>query len=298
MIIYVISLLTILLPAAGIIMLLRTRPVDRREWFLNCAAAFGPVLLTALAGSWGVIGHSLRHVPLVCYAATVLISFRRADFSAGRAARLDRWAASKLAAIILFFVLNIDLARGAYAGGDRLEMDFPLRGGEYLVYQGGASLVGNPFHAMQPGSRYALDIVKLDDRGRRAAGILPGDCADYMVYGEPVYSPLDATVLDARDGVRDNIPPAADEALGPGNHVLLLADGRLVLLAHFARGSVKVNKGDIVKRGQLLGRAGNSGNSLEPHLHIQAMKEGGTADAIPLSFKSMLYTINDIIIAE
>ena len=43
------------------------------------------------------------------------------------------------------------------------------------------------------------------------------------------------------------------------------------MLAHLKRGSIVVRAGDKVKRGQLLGQCGNSGNSSEPHLyyHLQ-----------------------------
>jgi murein DD-endopeptidase MepM/ murein hydrolase activator NlpD len=39
------------------------------------------------------------------------------------------------------------------------------------------------------------------------------------------------------------------------------------VLAHFKRGTIEVKVGDKVKRGQLIGLCGNSGNSSEPHLH-------------------------------
>lgn len=36
-------------------------------------------------------------------------------------------------------------------------------------------------------------------------------------------------------------------------------------------GSIKVNPGDTVKRGQVLGLVGNTGNSVAPHLHFHVM---------------------------
>lgn len=44
------------------------------------------------------------------------------------------------------------------------------------------------------------------------------------------------------------------------------------LIAHLRPGSVVVAVGDQVKAGQLLGQVGNSGNSIEPHLHIGAVR--------------------------
>ena len=54
-----------------------------------------------------------------------------------------------------------------------------------------------------------------------------------------------------------------------GNHVVLdLGSGEYALLAHLRRGSVRVRPGQRVRRGETLGRCGNSGNSSEPHLHF------------------------------
>jgi murein DD-endopeptidase MepM/ murein hydrolase activator NlpD len=55
-----------------------------------------------------------------------------------------------------------------------------------------------------------------------------------------------------------------------GNHLVLdIGNGRYVLYAHMRKGSVQVQVGDVVRRGQVLGQVGDSGNSGEPHLHIQ-----------------------------
>ncbi|MNC48479.1 Murein DD-endopeptidase MepM [compost metagenome] len=45
--------------------------------------------------------------------------------------------------------------------------------------------------------------------------------------------------------------------------------GEYSFLAHLKQGSVTVKKGDSVKTGDVIGKAGNSGNSSEPHLHYQ-----------------------------
>src|SRR6202047_99486 len=57
-----------------------------------------------------------------------------------------------------------------------------------------------------------------------------------------------------------------------GNLVILdLGGGRYALYAHLDPGSVRVHKGDAVKRGQVIGLVGNTGNSLAPHLHFHVM---------------------------
>jgi murein DD-endopeptidase MepM/ murein hydrolase activator NlpD len=56
--------------------------------------------------------------------------------------------------------------------------------------------------------------------------------------------------------------------------------------AHLQRGSLKVRVGERVRRGQLLGRLGQSGNSAAPHLHFHlssaATFEG--SEGLPFAF--------------
>lgn len=74
-----------------------------------------------------------------------------------------------------------------------------------------------------------------------------------------------------------------------GNHVgIALADGGpYVLLAHLRRGSARVAVGDTVEVGQPVGECGNSGNSTEPHVHVQVSDalDGIGARGVPLAFR-------------
>ena len=70
---------------------------------------------------------------------------------------------------------------------------------------------------------------------------------------------------------------------------MVLADdtgGRYVLLAHLRSGSLRVRAGDRVAVGQELGACGNSGNSTQPHVHVQAMDgpDAHTARGLPMVF--------------
>jgi hypothetical protein len=59
-----------------------------------------------------------------------------------------------------------------------------------------------------------------------------------------------------------------------------------------ACGSIKAMPGDAVTMGQPLAEIGNSGNTLEPHLHIEATKDG---KPIWLSFNGLSLSINSLI---
>lgn len=107
-------------------------------------------------------------------------------------------------------------------------------------------------------------------------------------WGRPVFAPLDGVVESCFGGAPDILrlnmfrdlfknllfPPrqgSAFEKFG-GNYVILrCADGVYPLLAHLRRGSLMVKAGDSVKAGQQLGVVGNSGSSIQPHLHFQIM---------------------------
>ncbi len=125
--------------------------------------------------------------------------------------------------------------------------------------------------------RYAIDWKKMRDESTFAGD--PIHLQSYHAYGEPVYAVEDGTVVAARDGLPDNLPrtPKGFETALPvtmktiaGNAVTLdLGGGHFALYAHLAPESVLVKEGDRVRRGQALGRIGNSGDSREPHLHFE-----------------------------
>ena len=58
-------------------------------------------------------------------------------------------------------------------------------------------------------------------------------------------------------------------------------------LVHLQMGSIKVSVGQSVKKGDVLGKVGHSGNSYAPHLHFQLMNSSdvATAKGIPCVFE-------------
>lgn len=158
---------------------------------------------------------------------------------------------------------------------------------------------------------YAIDFVAV--HGRRTANavdwrtVLSVEPPERFVgYGQPILAPAPGRVAAVHDGEPDHaarrsplalIPYALTQASrvrqGPaaiaGNHVILELDGGVfVLLAHLRAGSIQVAPGDRVVIGQQLAACGNSGNSTQPHLHIQAMDsiDPYRAHGLPLAFRS------------
>jgi hypothetical protein len=110
---------------------------------------------------------------------------------------------------------------------------------------------------------------------------------DTYAWKQPVLAPLDGVVVAAGDGmpdrhrismVRDLVhllrsrpkPGSPFSAYG-GNYVILKCGDVYPLLAHLRCGSVRVRVGDAVRAGDQLGEVGNSGSSIQPHLHFQVM---------------------------
>lgn len=184
--------------------------------------------------------------------------------------------------------LAVLLGANAYAGrttsSEVVELAFPLKGGPFFVISGGSTRAVNMhIHALAfatermaayRGQSFAVDIVKLDAFGLRARGLRPRDPAAYQIFGEALYAPCDGIVLHAEDGHSDLYVPETDREHMPGNHVILDCGNAIVLMAHMRQGSVKVRDGDKVRTGDSVGAVGNSGNTVEPHLHIHAQRPG------------------------
>lgn len=141
------------------------------------------------------------------------------------------------------------------------------------MLQGGNSFVTNPFHALS-GNRLALDIVRLNAFGNRAKSIAPRALDAYEIFGDRLYSPCAGTVVAIRDNLPDNAPGKPDVKHPEGNYIMLKCAEAEILMAHLRQGSLMVAAGEVVSPGQPLGQVGNSGNTLEPHLHISARKSG------------------------
>jgi hypothetical protein len=162
------------------------------------------------------------------------------------------------------------------------DLAFPLREGRFAVAQGGGITLLN-HHAGHEAQRFAADISAIGRAGFRASGILPHDLDRYEIFGKQVVSPCEGTVTAAVDELPDLTPLDADPENPAGNHVILLCEGLRVELAHLQRGSVRVDPGQNVRVGDILGLVGNSGNTTEPHLHVHAV-DPETNVAVPITF--------------
>lgn len=138
--------------------------------------------------------------------------------------------------------------------------------------------------------RHAYDFVKCGDDGLsyRNSGL---ELTDYHLFGLPVLAPCAGIVVACRDDLEDNRPGRIDHVNNWGNFVILrLPSGIHVELSHLEKGSLSVKSGDTVSAGQPLGRCGNSGYSLYPHLHLQVQTGPWLGDeTLPFTFAQVVY---------
>ncbi|MFD1884576.1 M23 family metallopeptidase [Paenibacillus wenxiniae] len=139
--------------------------------------------------------------------------------------------------------------------------------GDWFVFWGGHTVLQN-YHYAVPAQRYAYDFVQLKD-GMSYSGD-PKLNQSYHAFGQPALAPADGTVINVVNNIADNEPVGKMNPAQPsGNMVIIQHGDEYSMLAHLEKGSVTVQKGDKVKRGQEIGKIGNSGNSSEAHLHFQ-----------------------------
>jgi murein DD-endopeptidase MepM/ murein hydrolase activator NlpD len=179
--------------------------------------------------------------------------------------------------------VDVDLAPLPLRAARPVVIGPPLRGSDWMAANGPhnrsqhrRALIPINGHAVIA-QRFAIDWLQLNSEQLTHTGD-PKDNKNYKAYGNDVLAVADATVAATKDGIPENVPGIASRAVPitletiAGNHIILdLGGGNYCMYAHLQPGSLRVKPGDKVKRGQVLGLLGNSGNSTEPHLHFQVM---------------------------
>ncbi|SMX74429.1 M23 family metallopeptidase [Brevibacterium aurantiacum] len=192
---------------------------------------------------------------------------------------------------------------------DVLDMDYPFTG-RWLVQNSPANRV--PSHGTRLfATSYAIDFVPVDDSGRSApftfgSLLRPEPPENFVGFGRSVLSPVAGTVVASHDTERDHLSYRGMSSIGytltqkrraeagwlalAGNHVMIRCDGGVVVLCHLQRRSTRVRVGQHVEIGEEIGLCGNSGNSTEPHLHVQAIDsvDIDNAAAVPITFNGAM----------
>jgi Peptidase family M23 len=173
----------------------------------------------------------------------------------------------------------------------------PLRGANYISADSCCDATRHTRAALPVNGRvwiaqrYAVDWEQLDDANR----IYHGSSTDpnsYTIFGKEAIAVADAKVVSVTDHLPEQTPGQYPTNIpieqADGNSVVLdLGENHYAVYAHLQPGKMRVHPGDAVKRGQVLGLVGNTGNSVAPHLHFHVV-----SNPSPLAANGLPYEIN------
>lgn len=289
----IIGLFYIIVPLFLIGMIAFNRQPNILIWILTILSFGSAIVYLWATARWEIVSIYFRSIFLVLYLIASVFSYKRIKKPETPPKKMVMIFGIGLHLILIIFFsgLNWFSIKGYIKPEITIDLASPFRNGKQIVLHGGTSPFINGHFHVKP-QNYALDIVGLNNLGMRSPSFAGGDNLDnYVIFGEPVYSPLNGIVTVAVDEYDDQTPPKTDVEHLAGNHVLIKGEGVEILLAHLRKGSVKVKVGDTVTINTLVGQVGNTGNTSEPHLHIH-VERGGESNTI-LDGKAVPFTINN-----
>jgi hypothetical protein len=142
--------------------------------------------------------------------------------------------------------------------------------------------------------RYAYDLIITNKDGKKYDADA-SKAENYYAFGQNVLAPADGMVIKVQNNIRDY----AYAGTGSidlrtrdmrGNYVIIRhADHVYSVTAHLRKNSCIVKPGDLVKRGQVIAKCGNSGHSTEPHIHFHLQDHSNfyLAIGLPILFKNI-----------
>ena len=173
---------------------------------------------------------------------------------------------------------------------------------QWLVFNGGNSPLVN-HHFFFISQRYALDLVLKEDA--LVSKSRSKELTSYLSFGKEVLAPYSGEVVKLSNEFIDLQIGKTDLKNAFGNHLVIKIQENLYLgLGHLKKDSIRVKIGDKIIAGQVLAQCGNSGNTSQPHLHLQLMSKSELFDKdnlpIPMFFKEgqqkpKFYKRNDLL---
>ncbi|WP_120004168.1 M23 family metallopeptidase [Nesterenkonia muleiensis] len=176
-----------------------------------------------------------------------------------------------------------------------VEVHSPVRGRWLALNSPGQAI---PSHGTAKlGQLSAVDIIHPSDQSAehvnpaRMSWALMGERPErFSCFGAPIHSMAAGAVVRVNDWQRDQrgrnswpsyvffstLENVLRSLAGPaaiiGNRVVIQHDDDICsAYAHLRRGSAKVSAGQRVEAGQVIAEVGNTGNTTQPHLHVQLM---------------------------
>lgn len=161
----------------------------------------------------------------------------------------------------------------------------PLRGGDWRCSNGPAYNTDHQFLGIRGGrvriaQRFGCDFQKVDKEDNILPNPFPNEITNKMFYGygAEVLAVANGNVVFVKDGIPENVPQATGEIkpavpltreTNAGDWIAIdLGNNHYAFYAHLQPNSIRVKVGDKVRKGQVIGLLGNSGNAVGPHLHF------------------------------
>ncbi|WP_439482935.1 urea transporter [Cyclobacterium plantarum] len=148
--------------------------------------------------------------------------------------------------------------------------------------------------------KHAWDFEIKDEEGKtfKDEGDYP---ADYYCFDKNLLAPAYGTIENVVNDVDDNPIGKRNLEKNWGNTIVIRhSDFLFSQLSHLRKGSIVPQIGDKVKKGDIIARLGNSGNSPYPHLHFQLQSTphiGSKTIDYPISDVWMRYQNKDSLLS-
>lgn len=221
---------------------------------------------------------------------------------------------------------GMDINLTVTAGGERTAITFPVALTNYQVkgrymfpLKGDVQMAFLPLsyihHRAAASQEFAMDLVGANQKDAASFTAIsrpnPMALTDYGIWGREVYAVGDGLVVEMGDrfpeklmsdpvkfnqpdyvkGVlKELIPQIGWTNAAAGNYVVIdHLNGEFSVYCHLQEGSIRVRMADKVRKGMVIAKVGNTGNSSAPHLHFQLTDSRSffTANGLPMMFENV-----------
>ena len=197
--------------------------------------------------------------------------------------------------IVIFLAFQLYQVHYNSSADDAVTIQAPFEG-EWHVPSAGKSSLATHHWTPLADQHYAVDFF-IERDGQTYDGDAD-ELASYYCWDQPMLAPAAGTVVAAEDRYPDQ-PIGSQDGDNPAGNTVVIEFGTdlYVQLSHLRSGSVTVEVGDQVEAGDLIGTCGNSGFSLEPHLHMQVQDtpqsnnnySRGDGESLPFRFDNIIH---------
>lgn len=142
--------------------------------------------------------------------------------------------------------------------------------------------------------RFAIDFIRLNNEGKYANGS-DDEIKNWYGYGADVLAVSDGVVASTRNDFTESptlsAHPSHPADKATGNYISIdIGNERIVFYEHLKPGSIKVKRGQKVKKGDVIASLGFTGQTTGPHLHFHVADKNSPlgAEGVPFVFESFI----------